>query len=53
MIDCYKKIYAEEGAAAFMKGAVPRMCVTAPLFGIALLCFEVQKEYIISSRQQQ
>jgi hypothetical protein len=27
-------------------GSVPRMCVVAPLFGIALLSFEVQKEYM-------
>ena len=25
------------------------MCVVAPLFGIALLSFEVQKEYMIKS----
>eukprot|EP00947_MAST-08B_sp_MAST-8B-sp1_P002040 g2040.t1 len=50
LLDCWKKVYAEEGFGAFFKGAVPRMAVTAPLFGIALLCFELQKEYIIKSR---
>ena len=51
LANCWKTIYAEEGFAAFFKGAVPRMCVTAPLFGIALLCFEMQKEYILNSRK--
>ena len=27
-------------------GSVPRMCVVAPLFGIALLSFEMQKDYM-------
>lgn len=31
---------------ALFKGAVPRMSVTAPLFGIALLAFEMQKRVI-------
>ncbi|XP_032235901.1 mitochondrial glutamate carrier 1 isoform X2 [Nematostella vectensis] len=35
IIDCAKKIYSNEGLAAFYKGAVPRMIVIAPLFGIA------------------
>ena len=53
MIDCWKKVHAEEGFAAFFKGAGPRMAVTAPLFGIALLCFELQKEYIINMRSKE
>lgn len=28
------------------QGSVPRMCVVAPLFGIALLSFELQKDYM-------
>lgn len=47
---CWTKIYAEEGFSAFFKGAIPRMTVTAPLFGIAILFFELQKEYIVKSR---
>lgn len=35
IIDCASKIYKHEGFAAFYKGAVPRMIVIAPLFGIA------------------
>ena len=33
--DCARKIYRHEGFGAFFKGAVPRMIVIAPLFGIA------------------
>jgi solute carrier family 25 glutamate transporter 18/22 len=35
IIDCARKIYRNEGFLAFYKGAVPRMIVIAPLFGIA------------------
>eukprot|EP01087_Luapelamoeba_hula_P024076 TRINITY_DN9042_c3_g1_i1.p1 TRINITY_DN9042_c3_g1~~TRINITY_DN9042_c3_g1_i1.p1 ORF type:complete len:328 (-),score=54.57 TRINITY_DN9042_c3_g1_i1:31-987(-) len=48
LIDCVRKIYAEEGFAAFWKGAPQRMAVIAPLFGIALLAFEMQKWYLLS-----
>ena len=39
-------LYSSSYAALF-KGAIPRMSVTAPLFGIALLAFEIQKRYIM------
>ncbi|XP_019371102.1 PREDICTED: mitochondrial glutamate carrier 2 [Gavialis gangeticus] len=35
IIDCARKIWMHEGPAAFMKGAVCRAMVIAPLFGIA------------------
>ena len=47
--DCFSKIWREEGIRAFFKGAVPRMCVVAPLFGIALVAFEKQKEYLLKT----
>lgn len=46
VVDCIKKVHAAEGTGAFFKGAIPRMAVTAPLFGIALLAFEMQKAYL-------
>lgn len=36
-----RRIFAEEGARAFFTGAVARMAVQGPLYGIALLTFEV------------
>eukprot|EP00794_Sanderia_malayensis_P012753 gene12753-14060_t len=39
IIDCAAKIYKQEGIAAFYKGAVPRMIVIAPLFGIAQMVY--------------
>jgi hypothetical protein len=47
--NCFRTILKEEGPTALFKGSVPRMCVVAPLFGIALLSFEMQKEYMIKS----
>lgn len=44
--DCYAQTVRKEGYPALFKGAVPRMTVTAPLFGIALLAFEMQKRYL-------
>lgn len=47
--NCFRTVLKEEGPTALFKGSVPRMCVVAPLFGIALLSFEMQKEYMIKS----
>ena len=41
IIDCAAKIYRQEGITAFYKGAVPRMIVIAPLFGIAQMVYFV------------
>jgi len=45
-VDCFKQSVAAEGYGSLFKGCLPRMMVTAPLFGIALLAFELQKRYI-------
>ncbi|KNC86199.1 hypothetical protein SARC_01636 [Sphaeroforma arctica JP610] len=44
--DCFKQTVKNEGVKALFKGSVPRMLVTGPLFGVALLAFEMQKRYI-------
>lgn len=49
MQTCFRMVLKEEGVSALFKGSVPRMCVVAPLFGIALLSFEMQKNYMIKS----
>ncbi|TYZ57798.1 hypothetical protein PybrP1_012036 [[Pythium] brassicae (nom. inval.)] len=46
--DCFRKVVAAEGYGALLKGAVPRMMVQAPLFGITLAAFELQKRYMES-----
>ena len=48
-IDCAKRLYREGGLGVFFRGAVPRMAVQGPLYGIALLSFELQTQYL--SRQ--
>ncbi|KAL4133691.1 hypothetical protein PRIC2_004008 [Phytophthora ramorum] len=48
MVDCVRKIVAANGPKALMKGAGPRMMVQAPLFGITLVAFELQKKYMES-----
>jgi hypothetical protein len=40
-----REITRDKGFTALYKGAVPRMCVVGPLFGITLLAFEIQKSY--------
>lgn len=35
IIDCFRKVYTNEGPKAFFKGALCRILVIAPLFGIA------------------
>lgn len=44
--DMFKKIFKTEGIKGLYKGAVPRMCVQAPLFSIACTAFELQKRYL-------
>lgn len=46
IMDCFNRTVTEEGYSALFKGSVPRMSVTAPLFGIALLAFEMQKRFL-------
>ena len=41
IIDCAVKVFRQEGITAFYKGAVPRMIVIAPLFGIAQMVYFV------------
>ncbi|CAB3226576.1 unnamed protein product [Arctia plantaginis] len=41
VIDATRKIYAEEGARAFWKGALARVCRSSPQFGVTLLTYEV------------
>ena len=39
--DCAVRVFRQEGITAFYKGAVPRMIVIAPLFGIAQMVYFV------------
>jgi len=49
-MDAAGKILKNEGVAAFFKGAVPRMIVVAPLFGIAQMVYFVGiAEYIMEN----
>jgi len=41
VLDATKKIYMEEGFAAFWKGAVARMCRSSPQFGVTLVTYEL------------
>eukprot|EP00088_Acartia_fossae_P001026 TRINITY_DN10389_c0_g1_i3.p1 TRINITY_DN10389_c0_g1~~TRINITY_DN10389_c0_g1_i3.p1 ORF type:complete len:695 (-),score=135.35 TRINITY_DN10389_c0_g1_i3:366-2450(-) len=41
VLDATRKIYAEEGFAAFWKGAVARMCRSSPQFGVTLVTYEL------------
>ena len=47
-IDCAKRLSAEGGYGMFFRGAFPRMAVQGPLYGIALLFFELQSQYLSS-----
>uniref|UniRef100_A0A2A6BZC3 HLH domain-containing protein n=1 Tax=Pristionchus pacificus TaxID=54126 RepID=A0A2A6BZC3_PRIPA len=41
VIDCARKVYAEEGFKAFWKGTAARVCRSSPQFGVTLLTYEV------------
>ena len=40
LIDCARKVYAEEGGTAFFKGGPARIFRSAPQFGVTLLVYE-------------
>ncbi|KAJ2783767.1 mitochondrial aspartate-glutamate transporter agc1 [Coemansia javaensis] len=44
--DCAARIMAAEGPRAFFKGVVPRCLTTAPLFGIALMMYDLQQKVL-------
>ncbi|KAJ2341772.1 mitochondrial aspartate-glutamate transporter agc1 [Coemansia erecta] len=46
MTDCARRIMAAEGPRAFFKGTVPRCLTTAPLFGIALMMYDLQQKVL-------
>ncbi|KAJ2303147.1 mitochondrial aspartate-glutamate transporter agc1, partial [Coemansia sp. RSA 2705] len=46
MADCARRIMQTEGPRAFFKGTVPRCLTTAPLFGIALMMYDLQQKVL-------
>lgn len=42
----FRTVLKEEGVGALFKGLFPRVAVVSPLFGITLMAFEFQKEYM-------
>ncbi|EGC33724.1 hypothetical protein DICPUDRAFT_80525 [Dictyostelium purpureum] len=45
IMDCINKTLKNEGPRAFAKGLVPRILIISPLFGITLVCYEIQKKF--------
>ncbi|KAJ1827804.1 mitochondrial aspartate-glutamate transporter agc1, partial [Coemansia sp. RSA 2703] len=46
VVDCATRIMKNEGPAAFFKGTVPRCLTMAPLFGIALMMYDMQQKIL-------
>ncbi|KAJ2161521.1 mitochondrial aspartate-glutamate transporter agc1 [Coemansia sp. RSA 552] len=46
LVDCATRILKSEGPKAFFKGTVPRCLTTAPLFGIALMMYDLQQKVL-------
>lgn len=44
-VDCMRRLHGEGGWRIFFRGAVPRMVVQGPLYGISLLLFELLNDY--------
>eukprot|EP01102_Stenamoeba_stenopodia_P006676 TRINITY_DN1851_c0_g1_i1.p1 TRINITY_DN1851_c0_g1~~TRINITY_DN1851_c0_g1_i1.p1 ORF type:complete len:336 (-),score=74.32 TRINITY_DN1851_c0_g1_i1:168-1142(-) len=45
--DCFVRTLREEGPKALFKGVTPRVLIVAPLFGIALMVYEVLQKYFL------
>eukprot|EP00871_Galdieria_phlegrea_P001439 jgi/Galph1/2296/GphlegSOOS_G1009.1 len=48
--DCFVRTLREEGVGKFFSGSVARALIVSPLFGIALLFYEVQKRFLASRK---
>lgn len=46
LADCARQTWQQGGMRTMFSGALARASVQAPLYGIALLCFELQKGYL-------
>ncbi|KAJ1664443.1 mitochondrial aspartate-glutamate transporter agc1 [Coemansia sp. RSA 1813] len=46
VVDCASRILQSEGPSAFFKGTVPRCLTMAPLFGIALMMYDLQQKIV-------
>ncbi|XP_036140109.1 calcium-binding mitochondrial carrier protein Aralar1 isoform X4 [Monomorium pharaonis] len=47
LLDCAKKIYKEEGARAFWKGATARVFRSSPQFGVTLFTYELLQRLFV------
>ncbi|XP_011335783.1 calcium-binding mitochondrial carrier protein Aralar1 isoform X5 [Ooceraea biroi] len=47
LLDCAKKIYREEGARAFWKGATARVFRSSPQFGVTLFTYELLQRLFV------
>jgi solute carrier family 25 aspartate/glutamate transporter 12/13 len=45
--DCFFRTLKEEGHRAFFKGAIPRILIISPLFGITLCTYELMKGFFL------
>jgi len=45
IVDTFSRTLKEEGFRALFKGAVPRMLIVSPLFGITLTTYELLQGY--------
>jgi len=52
ILDCFVKTFKAEGFFGMFKGAMPRMMAQAPLFGISLTAFELQKRFMTAQRKK-
>ncbi|KAJ2867065.1 mitochondrial aspartate-glutamate transporter agc1 [Coemansia erecta] len=46
LVDCASRILQNEGPSAFFKGTIPRCLTMAPLFGIALMMYDLQQKIV-------
>ncbi|XP_050463118.1 calcium-binding mitochondrial carrier protein Aralar1 isoform X1 [Cataglyphis hispanica] len=47
LVDCARKIYKEEGARAFWKGATARVFRSSPQFGVTLFTYELLQRWFV------
>tara|TARA_B110000305_G_C19174728_1_gene509064 strand:- start:185 stop:706 length:522 start_codon:yes stop_codon:yes gene_type:complete len=49
MVDCGKRVFAEEGAVAFYRGLPPRLLSVVPMIGIQFGVYEFMKKFMLAT----
>lgn len=51
IIDCFTKVYANEGIKGLFRGVTARVLIISPFFGITMLCYEMLQRFLFPHKR--